>query len=294
VILSETSPHWVDLTDDFKPLANGDFLWTSEKSGFRHIYLHKADGELVRQVTSGDWPVEQIDGVDEATSTVIFGAVKDTPLEERIYSVSYAKPGQPKALTSAGGQWIVTVAEKGGAFAGTYNDPKTPPQTALYRADGTRVRWIEENALKAGHPFWPYVDRLREPTFGTIKAADGQALHWSMRTPPGFDRRRSIPPSSRSTAGPAARWCRRPGWRRRTRSCSTPATSSSARQPRHAAPLGGLQDRHRPAHGPAGGRRPDRRRPLPAEPAVRGQGPPRRHRLVLWRLHDPAHAHRPR
>src|SRR5678815_130538 len=97
VILSETSPHWVDLTDDFKPLANGDFLWTSEKSGFRHIYLHRADGQLVRQVTSGDWPVEQIDGLDEATSTVIFGAVRDTPLEERIYSVSYAEPGQPRA-----------------------------------------------------------------------------------------------------------------------------------------------------------------------------------------------------
>jgi len=48
-------------------------------------------------------------------------------------------------------------------------------------------RWIEENALKAGHPFWPYVDRLREPTFGTVKAADGEDLHWSMRTPPGFD-----------------------------------------------------------------------------------------------------------
>jgi dipeptidyl-peptidase-4 len=204
VILSETSPHWVDLTDDFKPLANGDFLWSSEKSGHRHLYLHKADGKLVRQVTSGDWPVEQIEGVDEATATVIFSAHRDTPVERRIYSVSYAKPGAPKALTPAGGQWAVTVAETGGAFAGTYNDPKTPPQTALYRADGSRVRWIEQNALTAGHPFWPYVDRLREPTFGTVKAADGEDLHWSMRTPPGFDPAKKYPAIVQVYGGPGS------------------------------------------------------------------------------------------
>jgi len=204
VILSETSPHWIDLTDDFKPLANGDFLWSSESSGYRHLYLHKADGKLIRAVTSGDWPVEEIEGVDEATSTVIFAAHKDTPIERRIYSVSYAKPGAPKALTPAGGQWAVTVAETGGAFAGTYNDPKTPPQTALYKADGTRVRWIEENALKAGHPFWPYVDRLREPTFGTTKAADGEALHWSMRTPPGFDPAKKYPAIVQVYGGPGS------------------------------------------------------------------------------------------
>jgi dipeptidyl-peptidase-4 len=204
VILSETDPHWVDLSDDFKPLADGTFLWSSERSGFRHLYLYAADGKLIRQVTKGDWPVDGIEGLDEAKSAVIFAAHKDNPLERRIYSVSYARPGEPRALTPAGGQWTVTVADKGGAFAGTYNDPKTPPQTALYRADGTRVRWIEENALKEGHPFWPYVDHLREPTFGTIKAADGEDLYWSMRTPPGFDPSRTYPVIVQVYGGPGS------------------------------------------------------------------------------------------
>ena len=202
VILSETSPHWVDITDDFRPLKDGTFLWSSERSGYLHLYLHAADGRMIRQVTQGEWPVEQIEGIDEATSTVIFSAHKDSPVERRIYSVSWAKPGPPKALTSGGGQWTVTVADKGGAFAGTYNDPKTPPQTALYRADGTRVRWIEENALKAGHPLWPYVSNLREPTFGTTKAADGQDLWWSMRTPPGFDATKTYPVIVQVYGGP--------------------------------------------------------------------------------------------
>jgi len=204
VILTETSPHWVDLTDDFRPLKDGTFLWSSETSGFRHLYLHGADGKVIRQVTHGDWPVEQIEGLDEASHTVIFSAHKDKPIERRIYSVSYAKPGEPKALTSAGGAWTVTVAGKGGAFAGTYEDPKTPPQTALYRADGTRVRWIEENALKAGHPFWPYADRLRTPEFGTIKAADGSDLWWSLRTPPGFDASKKYPVIVQVYGGPGS------------------------------------------------------------------------------------------
>jgi dipeptidyl-peptidase-4 len=203
VILSETSPHWVELSDDFKPLKDGSFLWSSERSGWRHLYLYAADGRLIRQVTQGEWPVEKIEGLDEAKRTVVFSAHRESPGERRIYAVSYDRPGEPRPLTSAGGWWTVTVADKGGAFAGTYEDPKTPPQTALYRADGTRVRWIEENALKPGHPFWPYADRLRQPTFGTIKAADGSDLWWSMRTPPGFDPKKKYPVIVQVYGGPS-------------------------------------------------------------------------------------------
>ncbi|HEX7885905.1 MAG TPA: S9 family peptidase, partial [Phenylobacterium sp.] len=204
VVLTETSPHWVDLTDDFKPLKDGTFLWSSERSGWRHLYLYRADGSLVRQVTHGDWPVEAIEGVDEATHTVVFSAHRHRPGERRIYSISYASPGEPKALTMAGGWWTVTVAGQGGAFAGTYQDPRTPPRTALYRADGQRVRWIEENALQPGHPFWPYADRLRTPEFGTIEAADGSDLWWSLRTPPGFDPAHRYPVIVQVYGGPGS------------------------------------------------------------------------------------------
>jgi dipeptidyl-peptidase-4 len=203
VIVNETSPHWVPLTD-FKTLKDGTFLWLSERDGNRHIYLFGRDGKLIRQVTRGDWPVADLEGVDEDRRTAMFTAGKDTPIERRLYEVSYAQPGEPKALTPGGGWWSVEVAKSGGAFAGTYQDPKTPPQTGLYRADGTRVRWIEENPLKAGHPFWPYVDHLRQPEYGTIKAADGQTLHWSMRTPAGFDAKKKYPVIVQVYGGPAS------------------------------------------------------------------------------------------
>ncbi|WP_332766505.1 S9 family peptidase [Phenylobacterium sp.] len=203
VILTETSPHWVDITDDFKPLKDGTFLWSSERSGNRHLYLYKADGTLLRQVTQGAWPVDVLEGVDEARGVAIFGASKDSPVERRIYEVSYKAPAEPKALTSGGGWWRVDVAQSGKAFAATYQDPRTPPQTGFHKADGTRVRWIEENRLAAGHPYQPYAARLREPSFGTIKAADGQDLWWSMRTPPGFDPAKRYPVIVQVYGGPA-------------------------------------------------------------------------------------------
>ncbi len=203
VILTETSPHWVELSDDFKPLRDGTFLWSSERSGFRHLYLCSPTGEVVHQITRGDWPVLRVSGVDEATGRVFFLASPDGPTEQRLYSASYQKPGEPIALTSAGGSWNVTMAEEGGgAFIGTYSDPKTPPHTALYRGDGTRVRWIEENAFKSGHPFWPYADRLRQPEYGSIKASDGQSLWWSLRTPPGFDPAKKYPVIVQVYGGP--------------------------------------------------------------------------------------------
>jgi dipeptidyl-peptidase-4 len=203
VILSETSPHWIELTDDFHALKDGNFLWTSERDGNRHIYLFSTAGKLVRQVTKGDWPVDAIEGVDEARGLVVFGASKDTPIDRGIYSVSYKSSAVPNTIVAGKGWWRAAMAKNGSAFVGSFNDPKTPPRTGLYKADGTLVRWIEENSLAEGHPYWPYHERMREPTFGKLKAADGQDLWWSITTPPGFDPARKYPVLIEVYGGPA-------------------------------------------------------------------------------------------
>ena len=203
VILAESSPHWVEVTSDFTPLHDGRFLWTSERSGYRHLYLYSGSGQLIRQLTHGEWPVATIEGVDEARGIAVIDASKDNPTERRLYAVSWLRQGPPVAITAAGGWWTAVVAKRGGSFVGTYQDPATPPQTALYRADGTRVRWIEENRLAEGHPYFPYLPRHRLPEFGTLAAADGQQLWWSLRTPPGFDPGRRYPVVVQVYGGPA-------------------------------------------------------------------------------------------
>ncbi len=91
VIETEAGSPWVDLNDNFKPLKDGDFLWTSQRSGFSHIYLFTRDGRVIRQVTHGAWPAAVrtaaagasgagLQGVDEGRGLVYFVASKESPL----------------------------------------------------------------------------------------------------------------------------------------------------------------------------------------------------------------------
>ena len=116
VIETETGLPWIELNDNFTPLENGDFLWTSQRTGFSHIYLFTRDGRMIRQVTHGDWPAAVrtaaagqsgagLEGVDARRGLVYFVASKDTPLEHQLYVTSYLKPG--RACGADPRSWLV-------------------------------------------------------------------------------------------------------------------------------------------------------------------------------------------
>lgn len=201
VVLTETNDHWVDLTHDFTPLDDGGFLWSSDRDGNLHLYRYGADGQVVNQVTSGDWPIRGVEHVDEATGRVWFLASVDDPTQQHLYVANLDGSGEPAALTSGEGWWTADVAE-GGVFVGNYSDPATPPNTALYAAGGERLRWIEQNALDATHPYAPFVDRHTVPTYGTIQAEDGSELWYQIMTPPDFDPARRYPAIIEVYGGP--------------------------------------------------------------------------------------------
>lgn len=206
VILTQSSDAWVALTHDFKALKDGNFIWSSEETGWRHLYLYDRDGRRLRAITSGDWPVKGLNGVDQATGTVFFTASMrdgvEYPIEQQLFRVSLTDDAAPVAVTPSGGWWSASVNGTGTAYVGNYTDLKTPPQSALYRADGTFVRWIEENRLDEDHPFHPYVARRQTPTFGTLQS-HGQTLVWQMTTPPGFDPSRTYPVVMQVYGGPS-------------------------------------------------------------------------------------------
>lgn len=205
VVLSETSDTWVEVFNDFRVLSDGSFIWASERDGNKHFYLYGADGKLIRQITHGDWPVDDLADINEKTGEIWFTACKETPTEHRLYKVSYKHPEEPVALTSAGGWWAANVSGGGKAFIGSYSDPQTPPQSALYDGTGKRLRWIEENKLDASHPYYPYKDEYSAPEFGELTAADGEKLEYSMFKPKGFDPSKKYPVIVSIYGGPAAK-----------------------------------------------------------------------------------------
>jgi dipeptidyl-peptidase 4 len=202
VILTETDPAWINLTHDFTPLGDGGFLWTSERTGWRHISVHNGDGTLRRTLTAGDWAVRAIEGVDEAAGRVYFSSNKADPLAMQLWSVELAaqpaRPGRrplipprPSLVTGGEGSWAIKMNASGTAFIGTFSSPSTPPQSALFRADGSRVRWLQENRLDHSHPWGTW--QRAEIRYGTLTGPSGETLHWSMHLPPGFDPSKRYP-----------------------------------------------------------------------------------------------------
>ena len=205
VILSQKAQAWVDLNDDFRVLSDGRFIWSNEDSGWPHLYLYDRNGRRLRAITRGDYPVKHLDGVNEQTGDVYFTASmrdgKELPIEQQMFRANLNRTVDPVAVTPGGGWWTVSVNGPATAYVGNYSDPATPTQSALYRIDGTRVRWIEENKLDASHPFAPYVSRLRTPEFGTMQS-HGQTLVWRMTTPPDFDPSKKYPVVMQVYGGP--------------------------------------------------------------------------------------------
>ena len=202
-ILTETSDTWVELSDDFRLLKSGDFIWPSERDGNNHLYLYDKNAKFVRQITKGDFPIKRIAAINEDKGLIFVMASPKTPIETGLYVTSLKGDKPLSPITNEGGVWNAAMAKSGQSFIGTYSDTKTPPNVGLYDASGKRLRFIEENALNVSHPFYPYKDTYSAPEFGILKSDDNQDLQYSMLKPLNFDPSKKYPAIVYIYGGPA-------------------------------------------------------------------------------------------
>lgn len=217
LLFSETSDSWVELHDElsFFP-SRRQFLWASQRSGHRHLYLYGYDGSLVHAVTAGAWDVDAdrgvaLRGVDERRGIVYFMATEKSPLERHLYAARLGRgdPARPRRITE-GDRWHdVVIAPHLARFVATTSDPATPPQVALHAISGKRLAWIAENRLDGTHPYAPYAGDHVLPDYGTLPAADGTPLHWQLHRPAGFDPARRYPAIVVVYGGPGAQLVQR-------------------------------------------------------------------------------------
>jgi len=181
ILFSESSPTWVNLTENFRPLKDGSLLWSSERSGYSHLYRWKS-GKWT-QLTRGNWAVDKVAGVDEASRRVYFTGTAETPIEQQLYWVNLDRGAAPARVTETGWYNNATM-DKGATHAlVTRSNTGQPSQTYLADASGKRLAWVEQNALNATHPYGPYLDSHVKPTFGTITGPEGSSLHYRMLSP---------------------------------------------------------------------------------------------------------------
>ncbi len=181
ILFTETSETWLNLHDNLRPLADGGLIWSSERSGYSHLYRWR-DGEWT-QLTQGEWTVKEVEGVDEASGRLYFSGNADTSLEQHLYWIDMNLPGAPQRVTEAG-WWNGADMDDSARRTLVYrSNPTQPNQVYLAEPDGRRIAWIEQNALDGDHPYAPYLDSHVLPSFGTIPAQDGSTLHYRMLTP---------------------------------------------------------------------------------------------------------------
>ena len=202
-LLTERSETWVELHDNLRFLSGERILWSSERSGFQHLYLYDGNGGLLRQLTSGDWMVESVLGVDEAAGRVFFSATRESPLERHVYAVPL-EGGAVERLSQRAGWHDASFSDNAAVFVDVWSNPTTPPQTRLHRADGEELAVLVENRIEPGHPYHPFQAAHRAPEFGTLQAPDGQELHYSLIKPADFDPTRPYPVVVYVYGGPAA------------------------------------------------------------------------------------------
>jgi len=181
VILSETAPTWLNLHDNFRTLADGGIVWWSQKSGYGHLYQVK--GGKWTALTSGEWEVRDIIGIDSKRGLVYFTGNRETPLEQHIYRAPLSGKGHIKRLSETG--WWNSGVMDGVASRIIVNrsNPKQPTQIYLADSEGERLRWLSENSLDTEHPYAPYRAAHVETHFGSIKAKDGSDLYYQMLMP---------------------------------------------------------------------------------------------------------------
>ena len=183
LLFSETAAkgHWINLTDNYKWLKDGSLVWWSERDGFGHLY--RWQGGKFTQLTKGKWVVTSLDGVDEDKGRVYFDANRDDPLAQQTYVIDLDKPGTPQRLTDPAYTNAATMDGKAQTLLVRRSNTTQPTQVYLADTDGKLLTWVSQNTVEGDHPYAPYAAAQREQTYGTLKADDGQTLHWRMIKP---------------------------------------------------------------------------------------------------------------
>lgn len=217
-LVTETSATWVPLHSNLRFLGDGRLLWSSERSGFEHLYLIDAEGKATA-LTGGDWPVDAVLAVDEAAGYVYFSAGKDSPLDVQVYRVPLPGVRASRAVSGGGlsagtierlsqpdGRHAATFAANASVYVDNWAAPDTPPQLQLFRNDGTLIaNLIDNDPTDPQHPYARFRAAHRPVEFGTLPAADGKTeLHYSLIRPADFDPAQRYPAVVYVYGGPAA------------------------------------------------------------------------------------------
>lgn len=190
-VLTETDPGWINVGDDLRFLSNGrGFLWSSERTGYRHLYRYTLDGTLANAVTSGDWALTSADqsvywvtravaGVDEQAGWVYVASLRGSSVERQLWRARLDGTGMVR-VSAEPGTHNISMSPDARFYVDARSDIRTLPSLSLRRADGSLVAELAPAQTDAIAVFG-----MTYPELTTIPASDGFRLPAQVLRPAG-------------------------------------------------------------------------------------------------------------
>ena len=174
------------------------FIMVSERDGWNHIYLHKADGSLLNQVTKGEWDVTDFYGLDERTNTVFYQSAERGAAGRDVYSVKIDGSAKKQLSQHVGtNNFVFSSGFK--YYISEFSNATTPTVYTLHERGGKLIRTLEANSALAdtmkNRQFCP-------KEFLSFTTPDGVSLNAWMVKPYDFNPEKKYPVLMVQYSGP--------------------------------------------------------------------------------------------
>jgi len=185
---------WLDVVNRFEWLAGGrEFLWLSERSGWRHLYRASKDGK-VTAITHGAFDALSPQGIDEKSGFAYFIASPDNAGQRYLYRARLDGTGESERVTprDAAGTHTYNISPGGRWAFHTYSSANIPPRIDLVELSSHRVArvLVENDALRAKAA--PLLANAPEEYF-RVDIGEGVTLDAWMLKPADFDASKKYP-----------------------------------------------------------------------------------------------------
>ena len=200
LLIEEKDKAYVDIADDLRFLDNGNFIWSSDRSGYKHLYLYNSKGKLLNPITQGTWEVTEFYGVNAQQKELYFQSTEKTTIGRGVYATRLNGRGK-RALTQETGSNGAFFSRGGQYFIHTYSDEQTPPVYTLRQTSNGKVirELLNNNALAETLTAFD----LPQKEFSTIQV-NGNSLNMYMIKPRDFDPNKQYPVLMFQYSGPGS------------------------------------------------------------------------------------------
>lgn len=189
VIYTENNKYYIEINDDLHFLSNSQFVFTSEKDGYNHIYLYDFNGKQIKQITSGKWDVVEIKGIDEKSKTIYFQSAETGAMNKDLCAVKL--DGSKKHfLSTRKGNNDADFSNNYKYYISTFSDANTPSVFSINNINGKELLSLEKNE-KLAETLKKYSFTKKE--FSVLKTENGIDLNYWMIKPDNFDATKKYP-----------------------------------------------------------------------------------------------------